>query len=56
MKPTVVCAWCTRVLSEGTQDVSHGICSPCARNVLRSAEEMSRNEGPRLSRYLAVPA
>lgn len=43
-KPTVVCAWCTRVLSEGSRDVTHGICDSCARDVLSLAEQSWREE------------
>lgn len=33
---TVLCAWCEAVVREGdTTAVSHGICLPCRRNVLR---------------------
>jgi hypothetical protein len=36
--PTVVCAWCNRLLNAGGQVVSHGICSACERNVMAKYE------------------
>lgn len=30
----VVCAWCKRVIREGSEPVSHGICSSCAETLL----------------------
>lgn len=36
----LVCAWCGRVMREGTEPTSHGICPPCAR-VMR--EEVRRD-------------
>ena len=46
-QPTVVCAWCTRVLSEGSRDVSHGICEQCARDVMSVAERTWRGQAMR---------
>ena len=46
-QPTVVCAWCLRVLTEGDRDVSHGICPECAAEVLRVAEEQWREGAAR---------
>ncbi len=31
---TVVCAWCTAVVQQGTARVSHGICVDCAMTFL----------------------
>lgn len=31
---TVVCAWCTAVVRQGTARVSHGICVECAMTFL----------------------
>jgi hypothetical protein len=28
--PTLVCAWCKRVMKPGSPKVSHGICRGCA--------------------------
>ncbi len=32
---SVVCAWCTTVVSDGGGSVSHGICVACAKNFLK---------------------
>lgn len=34
-KLKVVCAWCGKVLVEGSGPVSHGICAECAQEVGR---------------------
>jgi len=34
--PTVVCAWCDRLLRRGLPSVSHGICPDCADAFVRS--------------------
>jgi hypothetical protein len=39
-KPTVVCAWCSLVLHEGTGDRSHGICRRCAARFLAELRKM----------------
>lgn len=52
LAPTVVCAWCDRLLREGGHGVSHGMCEPCAEKFARSfpmprrarAEPASRHE------------
>ena len=31
---TVVCAWCATVVREGGDQISHGICAPCAMDFL----------------------
>jgi len=36
--PTSVCAWCTKVIHPGTREVSHGICSACARALVATFE------------------
>jgi hypothetical protein len=36
----VVCAWCNRVLKEGTEPISHGICPECAASLKSETEEM----------------
>ena len=33
-RPTVVCAWCLRTLTQGSEDVSHGICLDCLRTYM----------------------
>lgn len=36
LRPTVVCAWCTAIMREGSPgQLSHGICNRCRRKVLR---------------------
>jgi hypothetical protein len=37
--PTVVCAWCDRLMAAGTRAVSHGICHDCARAFLVALRE-----------------
>ncbi|MGH7752881.1 MAG: hypothetical protein ACREN5_08705 [Gemmatimonadales bacterium] len=31
--PTIVCAWCGRLIAEGGAQVSHGLCPDCAARV-----------------------
>jgi hypothetical protein len=33
-QPTVICAWCKRVLEMGGDGISHGLCDECAPTVL----------------------
>jgi hypothetical protein len=43
MSHRIVCAWCKRVLSEGSEPTSHGICDECAAaqmSTLPSHEEI----------------
>lgn len=34
MESKVVCAWCGKLLKDGKEPISHGICEPCAKKVL----------------------
>jgi hypothetical protein len=47
MQPTIVCAWCHRIMVEGTPLVSHGICELCSEQYRRTVE--SRFEGSNFS-------
>ncbi len=49
-QPTVICAWCTRVLSEGSGDVTHGICPACSQDVFETAEKVWRDRDDRSER------
>lgn len=33
-KPKTICAWCGKILREGAEPVSHGICQHCADAIL----------------------
>lgn len=33
---TVICAWCGVLVQEGNENISHGICVPCAMHFLAS--------------------
>ena len=44
--PTVVCAWCQRMLSRGSTMVSHGICRTCLQTHMPEVYlEMARGRG-----------
>ncbi len=32
--PTLLCAWCGKLMRAGTRDISHGLCEDCAASVL----------------------
>jgi hypothetical protein len=34
-----VCAWCNKVMREGTKPATHGMCSKCLEEQMRSLEE-----------------
>ncbi|MEO6398748.1 MAG: hypothetical protein ABIP13_09810 [Tepidiformaceae bacterium] len=40
--PTVVCAWCDRLLTAGGAAISHGICRPCARSLVANLKTSPR--------------
>ncbi|MCC7365705.1 MAG: hypothetical protein IT303_15180 [Dehalococcoidia bacterium] len=42
-RPTVICAWCDRVLVTGSSQVSHGVCEPCADAFARTVDELPRH-------------
>lgn len=48
-RPTVVCAWCTSILERGSDDISHGICLPCARTLMARLGESEPQVARRLS-------
>ena len=48
----VVCAWCTRILSQDNRGVPHGICSSCPHDVLRMTREQWRDEMEKTGRTL----
>ena len=29
----IICAWCGKVMKEGEEPVSHGICKECAKKI-----------------------
>lgn len=33
-----ICAWCNRMMKDGTEPVTHGICTPCGKRVLENFE------------------
>jgi hypothetical protein len=43
-RPTIshltVCAWCNRVLAEGVEPASHGICDACLEQLLATGGRM----------------
>jgi|MudIll2142460700_1097286.scaffolds.fasta_scaffold868714_1 rRNA maturation endonuclease Nob1 len=36
-----VCAWCNRVLQEGSEPATHGICEPCGKKVIDRNERLT---------------
>lgn len=40
----VICAWCGKVLKKGGGKVSHGICTACAKRVVREGREAQYEE------------
>ncbi len=38
----VICSWCNRIIKEGVEPVTHGICPKCADVVM---EEIDEEEG-----------
>ena len=38
LEPQVVCAWCSKVIKDGTEPASHGICGACLELELSSIE------------------
>ncbi len=44
-RPTVVCAWCNRMLVAGTPQVSHGICPRCVQTHMPDAWADLTREG-----------
>lgn len=55
MRPTVICAWCSQLLSSGDGSVSHGICHECEQKVIQLAEEHWREAAARTAGS-AIPA
>jgi len=41
----VICAWCGKVLQDGDpkEPISHGICSKCAKDVLKDFEKVKEH-------------
>jgi hypothetical protein len=33
-----ICAWCNRMMQNGTEPVTHGICTPCGKRVMENYE------------------
>ena len=31
-----ICAWCNRMMQNGTEPATHGICRPCGRKVMEN--------------------
>lgn len=48
-RPTVICAWCSCLLSTGEGTVSHGICRECEQRVMALAEEHFRETPKKFS-------
>jgi DNA-directed RNA polymerase subunit RPC12/RpoP len=44
IKTKKVCGWCQKVMKEGEEPISHGICKPCSEKV---SIEMDIEEGIR---------
>jgi hypothetical protein len=52
-RPTVVCAWCFRVLERGGTLISHGICDDC---VARLMQELASGDSEPGATVLAIAA
>lgn len=46
-QPTVICAWCGRIVSAHGTTLTHGICGPCANELLAVIEQQTREGGQR---------
>jgi rRNA maturation endonuclease Nob1 len=33
-----ICAWCNKIMQDGTEPATHGICRPCGRRVIEHYE------------------
>jgi hypothetical protein len=42
--PTVICAWCDRLLTVGGAAISHGICESCLRSMLSNLNARADTE------------
>lgn len=40
-RPTVVCAWCSVLLSRGGDFLSHGICTTCSQELMAQLTEVA---------------
>ena len=36
-----VCAWCNRVLQNGSEPATHGICEPCGKKMIDRHERLA---------------
>ncbi len=54
-RPTVICAWCSQLLSTGDGGVSHGICRECEVKVIQLAEEHWREAHARVTGASPAP-
>lgn len=41
-QPTLLCAWCGHVIRQGGLTLSHGMCEPCADQVLALIDDAER--------------
>ena len=43
--PQRICAWCNKVMREGTKPATHGMCPKCLEEQMRSLEEQNSRSG-----------
>ena len=39
MENKIVCAWCKKVIKEGVDPISHGICEECCEEEIKKLDE-----------------
>ena len=50
-----VCAWCNKVMREGTEPATHGMCPKCLEEQMRSLEEPNSHSGSECQRDILSP-
>ena len=51
-----VCAWCNKVMREGTKPATHGMCPKCLEEQMRSLEEPNYHSGSGCQRDILAPS
>jgi len=42
----VICAWCGKLIREGDEPISHGICEECYQKLLEFLKELKQKKDP----------
>jgi hypothetical protein len=54
VKARVVCAWCKKIVAEGIEPASHGICADCKVKVCKRQAEINRKQKPLNPRDVSI--